>query len=462
MIRLFRSLIANLATLTTAVLLAIVIWAAAVRAGDPAVLQTIQIPVTIIGQPPSTLLQNRGHEVVQVVLEGRDSAFAELSPEDFRALVDLSDVPFGESDVEIEIEFSHPFVTIISKFPERSTVRLEQIVTREIPIRPDLRGDVARGHVRGEPFVEPDVIRVTGPASRVDQLLEGRITIFLSNERQDVVVTRRPTFYDVQGNVTGASGLTLSHDEVVVSLPVIELAGFAEKPITPDWEGLPAEGYRLLNVTVQPKSILVTGPPAVLDRLRVLRTQPIDINGLTQSFTQQVALVLPNGITLDEPESIIVTVEIEPILTSAVITKQPELRALGRDLAAVIEPQGVRVFLFGPLPVLDSLQDDDVRVTLDLLNLGVGIHNVTPIVDVFANDVEVRSFQPPVVTVIITQPITATEETTPTLSLMLTWPLTAKPTNNPASQSGVTATAVVCPVAFWSRRIFMTAWGSVL
>jgi hypothetical protein len=45
--------------------------------------------------------------------------------------------------------------------------------------------------------------------------------------------------------------------------------------------------------------------------------------------------------------------------------------------------------------VLDSIDERDVRVTLDFLNLGPGNHNLEPIVDVFANDVEVRSVQPP-------------------------------------------------------------------
>jgi hypothetical protein len=56
-----------------------------------------------------------------------------------------------------------------------------------------------------------------------------------------------------------------------------------------------------------------------------------------------------------------------------------------------------------------------VRVTLDLLNLQAGSYNIEPIVDVFANDVEVRSVQPGQVRVIITAPFTETEEISQTL-----------------------------------------------
>jgi YbbR domain-containing protein len=414
MIKFLGSLVANLATLVTALALGIAIWAAAVRAGDPVVSLRFNPPVETMGQPPQSQLLDRGHDRVQILVEGRESILDELGQDDFRVFIDLSEVPYGESEVEIQIRHDQPQVNVIDMWPETTIVRLEQIVTREIPVRPDLRGDVARGHIRGDSIVDPVTLQVTGPASRVEQLAEARITVFLNNERQDVVVARRPTFYDLQGNVTGISGLNLSNDEVLVIVPVIELVGFAEKPVTPQWRGSPAPGYRLLNVTVQPPSMLVTGLPAALDKLRVLRTEPIDITGLVTSFTQQVPLELPGGISLDEPQPIIVTVEIEPILTSSIIAKEPDVRALGPNLIAELDPGEVRIFLFGPLPVLDSLQQDDVRVTLDLLNLDIGVHNVIPIVDVFANDVDVRSFQPPFVTVVITREITLTEQITGT------------------------------------------------
>jgi YbbR domain-containing protein len=461
MIKVLRSFVANLATLLTAFIIGFAIWTAAVRADDPVGSRRFNLQVEVVGQPPNSQLLNRGQDRVQILVEGRESSLAGMNQDDFRAFIDLSEVAYGESEVEIEIRHDEPQVTVTGLFPESTTVRLEQIVTREIPVRPDLRGDVARGHVRSEPIVDPVTIQVTGPASRVDNLAEARITVFLNNERQDVVVARRPTFYDLQGNVTGVTGLSLSSEEVVVIVPVIELVGFAEKPVTPQWRGSPAPGYRLLNVTVQPASVLVTGLPAALDKLRVLRTEAIDINGLVTAFTQQVPLELPNGITLDEPQPIIVTVEIEPILTSSVIAKEPDLRALGPELTAELDPEEVRIFLFGPLPVLDSLQPGDVRVTLDLLNLSIGVHNVIPIVDVFANDVEVRSFQPPFVTVVISQEITLTEEVTGTGGLPLLPPqLAAQEDGVPATGSSSTHSSAPLHLA-WPGRVTVVARGDV-
>jgi YbbR domain-containing protein len=66
------------------------------------------------------------------------------------------------------------------------------------------------------------------------------------------------------------------------------------------------------------------------------------------------------------------------------------------------------------LDKLDSLVDEDVRVTLDLFGLEAGTHSLEPDADVFVGDVEVRSIQPPQLTVNITDAVTVTNNITPT------------------------------------------------
>ena len=413
-VRLLRALLANLATFFIALLLAVIIWATAVRAADPVITSLMPLSIAPLNLRPDTTLVSQANGTVFISIEGPESNVNELTSADFNAFIDLSETPLGEHEVPIQIQYDQNLlIQLTSQLPENTVVRLErieEIISREIPVVVDVVGNVARGHRRDSPLVEPEVINVTGPQSRVNQLAEARIIISLDNARQTVEVSRRPLFYDMQGMVTGVGNLTLSNDLVNVTIPIRELAGFAEKPITADWTGVPAEGYRLLNVSVQPNSILVTGPPAVLEELRALRTEPIDISGLTASFTQQLPLVLPDGVFLDEVQPVFVSVEIEPILTSAVLSVAPEIRGLGRGLTYTVDPPEVRLFLFGPLPVLDSIDERDVRVTLDLLNLAPGNHNLEPNVDVFANDVEVRSVQPTLLTVTITDVLDITND----------------------------------------------------
>jgi YbbR domain-containing protein len=45
---------------------------------------------------------------------------------------------------------------------------------------------------------------------------------------------------------------------------------------------------------------------------------------------------------------------------------------------ATVAPETVEVILSGPVPVLEQLTDEDVRVLVDLLGLNPGIHSLEP------------------------------------------------------------------------------------
>lgn len=407
--RLVRWLLSNIGTLLLALILAVFIWATAMRANDPTENRTLEVEVEVVGKPPDAELITQPPESVLITLQGPVSALQQASPSDYRAIVDLSEVSYGEVTVPIRVEGGQDQLTLVSVFPESAQIQLEQIITRDIPVILQIRGEVAQGNRLGDYRVQPETVQITGPAPRVEQLAEGRVVMFIDNAREDISEMRRPIFYDLQGNVASVVGLTVNPTEVEAIIPVEELAGFAEKPITVNWVGEPASGYRLLDVKVEPSSIQVTGSPAQLDSLR-LETEPIDITGLTETDTRQVALDLPEGLRLIDIQPIVVTVEIEPILSSSVVQRPVEVRALGEGLEATLDPEEVRVFLFGPLPILDSLREEDVRVTIDLLNLITGTHVVEPFVSVAAEDVEVRSTQPSQITVVISGVVTTTEE----------------------------------------------------
>jgi YbbR domain-containing protein len=395
-VNVLRSLAANFISLLLSLILAVFIWSVAVRDNDPEDSIQLEVPLQVIGRPAEHTVTGIP-DSVGIGLRGPESVINQLSREDFVAELDLTEVGPGETAVPINVRFNVQAIELVWQVPQETAVLIERLVTREVPVQLDVEGSVARGYVMGETFVDPGAISVSGVASRVDALAEARVTVFLDNPQQDVVVTRRPIFFDQQGNITSVSSLDVSTDQVVVTVPVDQLAGFAAKPIIVNWQGEPAQGYRLLDVSVEPDSVLVTGSPEQLDRLTRVQTEPIDISGLRESRTMQVALDLPSGVELDEVQPVFVEIEIEPILTSS-----------------VMDVDEVRVFLFGPLDKLDSLVEDDVRVTIDLFGLDIGEHSLEPDADVFVSGIEVRSIQPPQVTVNLTHTVTETGELTTT------------------------------------------------
>lgn len=418
--RLIRWLFSETATLILSLFIAIIIWTAAVRASDPIISKSLELDIQQTGLLPAEGEVSLAEDTVRISVEGPRSSVEKLTANNFQAYIDLSQISFGESEATVNVEFAISEVNLVFQEPQTILVTAEEIIDREIPVNVIVNGAPARGHNMGQPITDPETILVSGRASRVNPLARAEITIFVDGEREDIVQVRRPVFQTQDGRTASINGLKLSTEEVIVTIGIEEIAGVAEKPIVVDWIGSPAPGYRLLNVAIEPDSVLVTGSPSAISQLTTLRTETIDISGLNESFEERIAINLPEGIQLDEVQPVVVSFEIEPIRSTAVIRRIPEIRALGEGLSATIDPEQVTVTLFGPIPVLDSIQETDVTITVDLLDLPTGTHSIAPIVNVLANDVEVRSFQPEFLTVTITD----TASVSPTL--------TPRPTGTPS------------------------------
>jgi YbbR domain-containing protein len=70
-----------------------------------------------------------------------------------------------------------------------------------------------------------------------------------------------------------------------------------ELPIKPILVGKVHKDFRLDSVTVDPLTLKISGPQAILDQEENLTTLPVDINGLSESTVKQVSLALKNEIS---------------------------------------------------------------------------------------------------------------------------------------------------------------------
>ena len=409
-------IVGKIGSFLLATVLAVFIWLTATQDQDPINDQFLQLSVNFEGQPAGSIRIQPQLTSVQVRLEGPESALRQLSPEDFKAYVDLSQVPFGENTtVPVHVNPLSEDVRVTLMIPEEVPVLLEEQVSREIPVELDIRGSTARGHTQGEPLIEPEFITVSGPKSKIENLDFALVTVFLNNPRETSVGQHRPVFYDAQGRVASTIDLDLDTQDIQVTIPIEQSAGFAEKLITVNWIGDPAYGHQLLNISVDPPSVLVEGPPDAVNALTSVQTEPIDITGLTQSFSQPASLDLPIGVALDQNQEIFVSIDIEPILSTDTRRREVEILGLGEGLEATVTPEQVGVVLHGPLPVLDSLVSDDVRVTVDLFDLNTGRYSIEPEVDIPDRGIQVRSVQPSALSVFITKTLTTTLDLTNTL-----------------------------------------------
>jgi YbbR domain-containing protein len=109
-----------------------------------------------------------------------------------------------------------------------------------------------------------------------------------------------------------------------------------------------------------------------------VETVPISVTNAQADMSERVPLNVPGGLSLLGDPSVKVTVQVEAIQGGLTVQQPVTVQGLREGLEAKLGPETIELILTGALPKLQSLKPDDVRVVIDLGNLGVGTHQVKP------------------------------------------------------------------------------------
>lgn len=408
-----RHLINNMGTAVLALLLAFAVWIAATFQDDPFVVQEFpNVPLTPVNQPENMVFVKPISERVAVAARAPQSVLADLKPSDFAATIDLSVVEPGEpASVPISVTCSSEAVRIESYDPKQQTVHLEAVRTLTWPVEIKVQGEVATGYQAARPVVLPDQVDIYGPEPYLAQVISVSGSIDIEDAKDSVIekVSVRPL--DADGQLV--SDLQWSPDKVEVRIGVRQRVGYKpDVEVVPDLQVMPADGYRLGSVAVEPSIVTLKGPPSVLGKMPgFVETLPISFTSVTQGLSHQTPLTVPTGVVVVGVNYVTVTVEVLPIVSSRTMTKVVEIQGLSQSSLATLSPPVVDVSLEGPAALLEALTTEDVQVLVNLADYGLGVHRVVP--DVLAPEgVTVVNVIPETIEVVIelppTPPLTST------------------------------------------------------
>ena len=403
-----RWLATNLRTFLWAFIMALAVWVAAVSSSDPDEVRAYPnpIPVEIVGQDPSLVITGDVPKQVELTLRAPRSVWDRLLNEEnsVRAVLDLSGLSDGAHTLEIQIQIATRPVRIVSVTPRTATVTLEPLATRTFPIKLAVTGQPAIGYQAGDPTLTPKEIIVSGPQSVVDRVTQVRVPLNLAGVRESIEQT--VTVQPLDANNQIVAGLGLNPAEVTVDIPISQQGGYRDLAVKVVVTGQVANGYRLANISVFPPVVTVfSGDPALVNSLPgVLETQPLDLENANDELTTRLAINLPDGVSLVGDQTVLVRVNVTPIQSSLTLSnKSIQIEGLSNGWYVQVAPRTVDVILSGPLPLLDILSSQEVRVTVDVTGLDVGTHQLAPMVDVLVSNITVESILPGTVEVVLSK-----------------------------------------------------------
>lgn len=403
----FRWISANYRTFLWALALAIAVWVAAVTSADPDETRTLPsvVPIQITGQDPSLVINSDIPKTVEMTLRAPRSVWdiIEADPQVVQAILDLSGLSSGEHSIDLQIQLNARPVQIVSVVPRTVTFSMESLSTKTLSIDLRFSGEVAIGYQLGQANLEPSEIVIAGALSQVQKVTRARVVVNVSGIRENFDQTLPVEILDAKGQKV--DGVSVSPESIHITLPISQQGGYRDVAVKVIVAGRVASGYRLTDISVFPPIVTVfAGDPKLVNDLPgVVETQPLSLQNAQEDINTRLALNLPEGVSIVGEQTVLIQAGVSPIESSVTLAgEKVEIIGLGTGLTAQVSPTTVDVILSGPLPLLDTLTRQGVRVTVDLAGLGIGTHQVIPKVEVLISDIVVESILPNTIEVVIT------------------------------------------------------------
>ncbi|GAB4399822.1 MAG: hypothetical protein OHK003_24640 [Anaerolineales bacterium] len=409
----------NYRTFFWAFALAVAVWISSVTSADPDQTRTLPspVPVEIIGQSSNLVFSQSIPKEIEVTLRAPLSVWTliESDPKLVRAILDISGLSAGEHTLDLQIQVNARPVQIVSATPKTLTFGLEPLIARNLDVDLRVSGEVAVGYQVGETTLEPVQVTVSGAQSQVQKVTRARVSIDLNRIRENFDQFVKVEALDERGQPV--SGVTVSPEMVHIVLPVTQQGGYRDVAIKVTTLGRVASGYRLTDISVSPPVVTIysTDPEIVNSLPGVLETQPLDLQNAQDDITTRLRLSIPAGVSVIGEQTVLVQAGVSPIESSVTISSERiEIVGLDSDLNVQISPSNVDIILSGPLPLLETLTRQSIRVTVDLTNLAAGTYQLSPKVEVLVANIVVESILPNTIEVALTPLNPSTPTPTPT------------------------------------------------
>ncbi|MGB9673165.1 MAG: CdaR family protein [Anaerolineales bacterium] len=405
-IRVINWLRENLSSLTLSLFLAIIVWVSAVISADPTVVRTYPqpVPLEIIGQDNQLVLLKAPPSSVSITVKTPQSVWNRLQsqPGLIHAWIDLSSLDAGEYRVPVQVRINVTPYNVIKVTPDVVQIKLEPLVTKNVAIDLIMTGEPALGYRKGSLTINPETVTVTGPKSIVDKVQQVQAEMDINGAAESIHKMVDLTPIDINGAVV--NGATLVPDTATVDQTIVLLGGYRNVVVKVVTKGEPAEGYWLTNISVSPPTVTVfsADPKLVNDLPGYIETETVDLSGLSDDVDLRVGLKLPNGIELAGEGSVLVRLNIAALEGSLPITLPVDIVGLAPNLHAEISPKQVDLLVSGPLPILKSLKNGNIRVVIDLSGKTAGTYQIKPTIDLIPDLLTVASILPQSVSVTIT------------------------------------------------------------
>lgn len=252
---------------------------------------------------------------VSVTIAGPKLAVDAVRTGDIRAWIDLARLQPARGVVEsrarvlVRLAGNNEDRLVVTTKPSAVRVRVEAILSKRLPVEPELTIAPPPGYSFREPLVRPAMVRIYGKASNVARVR--RVIVPVSDSFSGRAIDGYFEIVPVDASGNRVSGIVMDIDKVHLKMDVVEVPATKTVVVSENIVGRPKYPARITRVSIVPPSVTIEAKPRILLGISTIETEEVSVEGATSSLTKHVALRVPPGVRVLGPSRVQVSVIIE-------------------------------------------------------------------------------------------------------------------------------------------------------
>ncbi|MCE5236470.1 MAG: CdaR family protein [Clostridiaceae bacterium] len=364
---------------------AMLIWGYVMTDQNPVRTKTVtDVPVNFEGE--SDLIARRlvvrsdraeALKNITVKVDTELTKYADFSANNITASISLRNVS-GPGTYTLPISVTAVDGSVVGEQQE-VTIEIDNLVTKQrIPVEVSLLGELPPGYWSGSPEMASGFVEITGASKDISSVVKAVCSIDLTDRRETY---NESTAVELQNSAGEKVTAPLLGE--LPSIPIkLSILRMAELPVNVDAaitgrDELPVN-YEIVSYSVSPSSnITVVGEASVIDALTGIGIEPIDVSNRKESVEEEVALLLPEGVTSLDGDTISVRVNIRQKLQTLPLTAVPiVVRGTNNKLTYTLDTPSTDVTITGQVGFISDLSRDDVVIYADVTGLTAGTYEI--------------------------------------------------------------------------------------
>lgn len=260
---------------------------------DTRELTSVQVKITNIGELNNHNLILSPNQKLEagVKLKGRRSIIARKIKEGVILQTTIENAKIGENISKIAVNSENNDITY-SITPSTLNLNIEENISKSEKIQVYSTGQLAENTIIDSLKLSKDSVTISGPKSLIDKIVRVEAQIDLENSKETLSKWVKLKFLDINGNEI--SGVFSDFSDILVTVSVKKEKSV---PIYADiLNDKPNYNMSLLNLSVSPQEIKISGSEADLEKIEKISTKPISLTKLLQDHSIKVEPNLPENI----------------------------------------------------------------------------------------------------------------------------------------------------------------------